>query len=288
MATTQTAAGQVHLDKTGVGLIGCGAIGRRIAAAVQAGEAGDAGLVAVFDQDPDMARALSTSVSPGLHYTDDFDYFLSSDGLDLVLECASPAAVGAFAARVLEAGKDLVLMSSGALTDRRLFKRLSDLAISNDSRMLVPSGAIGGIDAVRAVRHQLDEVSLTTTKPPKGLTGAPGFADWESVAIEEPTVVFEGPALEAVRLFPANVNVSATLSLAGLGPELTQVRVVADPSATQNVHEVVAKGSFGSLTFKMELEPDPDNPKTSGLAISSAIETLRAACSVYRQHIWDS
>ncbi len=264
---------------TGVGLIGCGAIGRRIAAAVQAGEAGDAELVAVFDQDADMARALSTSVSPGLPHTTDFDDFLASDGLDLVLECASPAAAGAFAARVLEAGKDLVLMSSGALTDRLLFKRLSDLAASKGNRVMVPSGALGGIDAVRAVRHQLDEVSLTTTKPPRGLAGAPGFAEWESVAIEEPTVVFEGPALEAVKLFPANVNVSATLSLAGLGAELTRVRVVADPSATQNVHEVVATGSFGSLTFTMQLEPDPDNPKTSGLAITSAIETLRAACS---------
>ena len=108
----------------------------------------------------------------------------------------------------------------------------------------MPSGALGGIDAIRAARGRLDRVTLTTTKPPRGLAGAPGFAEWESREISEPTVVFDGPAVEAVKLFPANVNVAATLSLAGLGAQETRVKVVADPNSTVNVHEVEAVAAW--------------------------------------------
>ena len=141
----------------------------------------------------------------------------------------------------------------------------------------MPSGALGGIDAIRAARGRLDRVTLTTTKPPRGLAGAPGFAEWESREISEPTVVFDGPAVEAVKLFPANVNVAATLSLAGLGAQETRVKVVADPGSTVNVHEVEAVGGLGTLRFRMELLPHERNPKTSFLAIVSAVEALRAA-----------
>ena len=141
----------------------------------------------------------------GVFGTDSIQDFLAAPGLDMVVECASPHAVRAHAEAVLAGGKDLLLMSSGALVDPELAERLADLSQRNRRRLIVPSGALGGIDAIRAARGRLDRVTLTTTKPPRGLAGAPGFAEWESREISEPTVVFDGPAIEAVKLFPANV-----------------------------------------------------------------------------------
>jgi aspartate dehydrogenase len=142
----------------------------------------------------------------------------------------------------------------------------------------VPSGAIGGIDAIRAVEHLLETVTLTTTKPPAALTGALGFAEWEDREITDATVIFDGSASEAVKLFPANVNVGATLSLAGIGPEKTRVTVIADPDAPGNVHQIEAHGRFGRFKFEFINEPHPANPKTSYLAALAAIEALRAYC----------
>ena len=264
---------------TGVGLLGCGAIGQELARAVQAGDAGDARLVALFDQVEGLAASVAGGLDSGVSGTDSMRDFLATPGLDLVVECASPHAVRAQAEAVLHAGKDLLLMSSGALADAALAERLADLAQREQRRLIVPSGALGGIDAIRAARGRLDRVTLTTTKPPRGLAGAPGFAAWESCEISEPTVVFDGPAVEAVKLFPANVNVAATLSLAGLGAEETKVKVVADPGSTVNVHEIEAVGSLGTLRFRMELLPHERNPKTSFLAIVSAVEALRVACT---------
>ena len=264
---------------TGVGLLGCGAIGQELARAIEAGEAGDARLVALFDQVEGLAASLSIGWDGGVFGSDSIGDFLAAPGLDIVVECASPHAVRAHAEAVLSAGKDLLMMSSGALADPELAERLAGLAQREQRRLIVPSGALGGIDAIRAARGRLDRVTLTTTKPPRGLTGAPGFAEWESREISEPTVVFDGPAVEAVKLFPANVNVAATLSLAGLGAQETRVKVVADPGSTVNVHEVEAVGSLGTLRFRMELRPHERNPKASFLAIVSAVEALRAACT---------
>ena len=144
--------------------------------------------------------------------------------------------------------------------------------------MRAPSGAIGGIDAIRAAEDGLDEVTLTTTKRPEGLRGSPGFRDWEDREITDPQVIYDGPAADGIKLFPANVNVAATLSLAGLGPLKTKLKVVADPAAPGNVHQIEARGDFGMMRFTFENRPHPDNPRTSYLAILSAIELLRQAC----------
>jgi aspartate dehydrogenase len=264
---------------TGIGLLGCGAIGREIAGAVRSGEAGGAFLAVLFDQDPAVARSLAGDLDFSGPVTDSVDRLLSAPEVEMVVECASPHAVRAHAETVLAHGKDMLLMSSGALTDAGLSQRLAVLVQERGVRLIVPSGAIGGIDAIRALKGRLDQVTLTTTKPPRGLRGAAGFRDWESREITEPQIIFEGSALEAVKLFPANVNVAATLSLAGIGAEKTRVVVMADPRATLNRHEVEARGDFGVLRFQMELRPHERNPRTSFLAIASAIEALRAACS---------
>jgi aspartate dehydrogenase len=144
----------------------------------------------------------------------------------------------------------------------------------------VPTGAIAGIDSIRSVKHLLESVTLTTTKNPKALAGAP-FFETSKVKLEDiakRTVVYEGPASEAVRAFPANVNVAAVLSLAGIGVDKTQVRIVADPAAATNQHEIIATGSFGQIHIIVNNVPSPGNPKTSFLAVLSAIECLRSIC----------
>ena len=264
--------------KSGVGLVGCGSIGGDIARAVRAGEVAGARLVALFDQDEGRGRGLAAELGGKVPYFGDLAGFLGAEGLELVVECASAAAVRGCAEAVVASGKDLVVMSTGALLDEGLLERLEGVAREKGRLLLMPSGAIGGLDAIRAAAHSLEEVTLTSTKPPRGLSGSAGFKEWEGVEITEPTVIFEGPALEAVKLFPANVNVAASLSLAGLGPHRTQVKVVADPDAPGNVHEITAKGGFVIMQLRFENQPHPDNPRTSYLAVLSAIELLRQAC----------
>ena len=147
--------------------------------------------------------------------------------------------------------------------------------------MYLPSGAIAGLDALKSVRDELESVVLVTTKNPNSLKGAPFFdsSDIDPEKISEPTVLFDGTAKEAVSLFPKNVNVSALLSLVGLGGNNTSVRVVADPNTDKNMHEISANGKFGNMKIIVENVPDSMNPKTSRLATLSAVELLRQICT---------
>lgn len=142
----------------------------------------------------------------------------------------------------------------------------------------MPSGAVAGIDGIRsAAIGRIDSVVLTTTKPPSGFAGAPYIAehDIDLSSLPGATMLFEGTAADAVQAFPANVNVAGTLSLAGIGYGATMVRVIADPAATRNMHEIKVTGAFGALTVRVENVVSPENPKTSYIAILSAIATLK-------------
>jgi aspartate dehydrogenase len=197
---------------------------------------------------------------------------------DLIVEAASQAAVRAYAVPLLEAGVDLMLMSVGALADPALLERVSTAAAQHGRRVHVPAGAVGGLDVLRAAGgDRIDDVSIVTSKPPRALAGAP-FFDTHPVdlaAITTRTIIYDGTAAEAVRLFPANVNVAAAVSLAGIGPARTRMQVVADPALDRNVHEVTARGAFGEMRIMLANVPSPDNPKTSFLACLSGLATLR-------------
>lgn len=263
----------------GVGILGCGAIGSELAEAICGGQAGNCALVGLYDGSQGVASSLAGRLPIQIRASQSFEEFISAPALGLVVECASPAAARTYAEKVLKADKDLLLMSAGALADSALLESLSRASGERNRRLMIPSGALGGIDAVKAVRHGLEEVTLTTTKRPQALRGAPGFKPWETVEITEAQVVFDGFAREAVELFPANVNVAAILSLAGLGPARTRVKIVADPQAPGNVHEVFARGDFGTMRVTMENRPHARNPRTAYLAVLSLVETLRAACT---------
>lgn len=265
-----------------VGVIGCGTIGGQLAMALDGGAIKNAALVSLFDSVQGSAQALQSRLSKknsSVSAHADFQSFISTD-CDIVVEAASQDAVRAFAKQVLQAGKDLMVMSVGALADPALRADLSQTAAAAGARLYVPTGAIAGIDAIRAARHLLDSVTLTTIKSPKALAGAPFFetSKVRPEDIKERTTVYEGPAAEAVKLFPANVNVAAVLSLAGMGFERTRVRIVADPASAVNQHEVAASGSFGQFHFTVRNVPSPGNPKTSYLAVLSAVECLRGIC----------
>jgi aspartate dehydrogenase len=262
---------------TGIGLIGCGTIGAALAEAVARGEAGPAAIAGLYDFEPGRASSLAAKLKGAVAHAT-VEGLLGDERVEIVVEAASQAAAVAHARSVLAARRSLLLMSSGALIDSALFDELARLTRERGVSLTVPSGAVGGLDAIRAVRNELREVRLTSTKPPAALRGAPGFAAWESNEISQATVVYEGPARDAVRLFPANVNVAAAVSLAGMGPDRTVARVVADPDAPGNVHEVSASGDFGQFTLRFVNRPSRDNPRTSRLAILSAVEALRGLC----------
>jgi aspartate dehydrogenase len=260
-----------------VAVIGVGSIGRYLIDGVQAGRAGQARIVGIAAGPKSMPRLAELGSIVGCPWVTN-PLELLTEKPDIVVEAASQAAVRQYAVAVLEGGADVLIMSVGALADPALVARVTGSAQRHGRRVHLPAGAIGGLDVLGAAAlDRLDEVTLVTSKPPRGLAGAPFFEShpMDLETITERTVLFEGAATEAVRLFPANVNVAAVLSLAGIGPERTRMQVVADPMLDRNVHEVFARGSFGELRLRLANVPSPSNPKTSFLACLSALATLR-------------
>ena len=267
------------MPKKRVGLLGCGTIGSQLAISVDSDKIVNASLVALFDVAEGNLQNLKSKLHSSPEAYSDFGRFLASTA-DIVVEAASQDAVRSFGKSILEEGKDMMVMSVGALADGTFLSELLQAAAKKGCRIYVPTGAIAGIDAIRSVRHLLDSVTLTTTKNPKALAGAP-FLETSKLKIDDiarSTLIYEGNAAEAVRAFPTNVNVAAVLSLAGIGVEKTKVKIVADPQATRNRHEIAATGSFGEIIIMVSNVPSPGNPKTSFLAVLSAIECLRSIC----------
>jgi aspartate dehydrogenase len=253
-----------------VGVVGLGAIGRRVCEALDAGIEGLT-LVAVTARDRERAeRFLKGLASP--------PPFMDLDGLiaaaDLVVEASTQAHLLEIAPRTLAAGRDLVVLSCGGLLGRDDWVAL---ARAHGCRIHVPSAAIAGLDGVKGARiGAVRSVTMETRKPPRGLEGAPWIVergiDLGSITAE--TVVFEGSAAEACRGFPANVNVVAALSLAGIGPEATRIRIYAVPGLTTNQHRIRIDGEFGRLTIEVENVPS-ENPRTGRLSYLSTIALLR-------------
>jgi aspartate dehydrogenase len=269
------------MPKRSIGLIGCGAIGTNLALALESGSVANASIIALFDSVDRNAKNLKSKLKSSPEVYSDFGSFLLCP-TDIIVEAASQDAVRKFGKSIIDASKDLIVMSVGTFADMTFLSELLQLAASKKRlcRIYVPSGAIAGIDAIRSVRYYADSITLTTTKSPKALAGAPFFATGKVNLenITSPTVIYEGSAAEAIKMFPANVNVAAVLSLAGLGVDKTTVRIVVNPQAITNQHEIVATGSFGDIKITVNNVPTPGNPKTSFLAVLSALECIRLIC----------
>lgn len=255
-----------------IGIVGCGAIGAKLAKYIDANLRGKAQVIAISDIDGQKTRDLA-GVLRSTPKILELDALI--DAADLVIEAASSKVSFDIAKRTINAGKDVMVMSTGGLL--KDYKMLFELAKERGANIYLPSGAICGLDGLKGAKFsKIDRVTLTTRKPPEGFRGAPYIVK-NKIALEEiksDTVLFEGDALEAMEGFPANINVAATLSLCGIGSAKTKVKIIASPSATKNIHEVEVVGEFGRLLARTENVPSPDNPKTSYLAILSAIATL--------------
>lgn len=264
--------------KLNVGIIGCGTIGCGLSRAINQKIPGIK-LKAVCDLQIEKALKLASSLSPQPAVLDANELITA---VDLVIECATIETAGALVAKTLKKNKEIMVLSSGALIGR---EDLFALAFKTKRRIYIPSGALAGLDGVKsAVIGKVTSVTLTTRKHPHGLEGAPYIIKngINLGAIREETLIFTGDAAQAVIGFPQNVNVAATLSLAGLGPEKTIVKIITDPKLKQNIHEIEVIGEFGRICSSTENFPSPDNPRTSYLAILSAIATLKSIVSMVR------
>lgn len=256
----------------GVGIGGLGAIGLKLATALDQGAIGGLHLAAVSARDHDKARRNLSTLSAMPPIT-------SLAGLaehaDVVIECAPASVFAEVAEAAIAAGRIFIPASVGALLPRM---DLVDRAAESGARIIIPTGALIGLDAVRAAAEgRIDSVTLETRKPPNGLAGAPHLVN-NNISVEgltEPKLVFEGTAREGAIGFPANVNVAAALSLAGIGPDRTTLRIWADPGVTRNMQSVTVEAESARFTMSIENVPSAENPRTGKITALSMLATLR-------------
>lgn len=262
-----------------IGLLGCGAIGTQIALAIDSGKI-PAKLTHLYDQDKERSKQLVSKLKIKPEITENVG-LLAMAPVDLIVEAASQDAVRDNALSIIQNRKDLMIMSVGALLDESILEVIIQGCKDFKKQVYLPSGAIAGLDAIKSAKDELESLTLITTKHPKSLKGAKFFeiSNIKLYEIKEKTTIFDGAAEDAVKLFPANINVAALLSLVGLGSNKTKVRIVADPSTDKNTHQIEAKGKFGKISITVENVPDSNNPKTSRLATLSAIECINSICS---------
>ena len=262
-STTNTTANKSQ----SVGIAGLGAIGSAVARALVRGIDG-------------LELIAASDITPN----DEFDIPLVSfeelcARCDIIIECLPPAIVPQLANEALKNQKTLILISSCALL---IFPEILDTHNSipkvKQGRIIVPSGALAGIDGIKALKELgIKNSIIASTKHPRGFSGAP-YVDEMGINLEQiktKTRIFKGNALDAAKGFPANVNVATTLSLAGIGAQDTRVEIWADPAAKGNSHEITVSGEFSTLTARIENMPDPANPKSSMLAAQSIVAVLK-------------
>lgn len=240
-------------EKKSVGLIGCGAIGSLISKAVESGLV-DCDELVVYDFDPETANRFKLKLNFPTRVVASLDELLAAKPT-VIVEAASQQAAREYVPRIVESGVDLIVMSTGALLQLPLER----------SKVHVPSGAIGGLDALSAaVLAGIDEVLLTSRKNPRAL----------EMDNHEEKLVYEGMAEEAALRFPREMNVAATIALT-VKPARVKVQVISDPAVQRNTHEIKVKWRFGEMQLRFANDPHPENPRTSALAAWSAIKLLQ-------------
>ena len=243
-----------------IGIMGCGSIAKTLVN-FKLNSKLNVDLAYFYDLNLDNAKTLAQKLNAQAF--DSLEDLI--DNSDLILECASQGAVRNSVPQILKKGKNVVIMSVGALLDEEFRLNLESIAKKNDAKIYLPTGAITGIDTVKAAKlGEIESVALITRKPPLSL----GL----ELEGDDEIIVFEGKASEAVTKFPKNINVSSTLSLAsGMDAD---VKIIADPKISRNTHEIHLKGTFGELVTITSNISSPDNPKTSLLAAYSAAGLL--------------
>lgn len=256
-----------------IGIIGFGGIGQSIVEALGARPLDGYCLAALLVRPYQVAEARN-AVAADVTVTADLADFLAAN-LDIVVEAAGQAAVRDFAATVLDRGCELAVISTGALADAGLHARLLKTAEAAGGRLVIPVGAIAGLDGLLAMRQDgLARVTYTSTKPPEAWKGTPAEARFDLDRLDQSTVIFSGRADEAASQYPKNANLAATVALAGLGFEKTEIRLVADPAATGNTGRIDAESVSSSLTVIVAGRSSKTNPKTSAITGMSVLSSL--------------
>jgi aspartate dehydrogenase len=256
-----------------VGILGCGAIGSRIAVAVK-DELRDFAVVAgVFDVQNERAEKLAKKFSRARIIKRSIEELIES--CDLMVEAVNAKDTQKLIGQALKAKKDVLVMSVGKLLGA---KDIFRTARKNRCHLLVPSGAVAGLDAIKAAsQRKIAKIVLTTRKPTFGFTQNPYITRKriDLTKITSETVLFDGDVKTAVEHFPQNINVAAAIALASLAEDKMRIRIITSPEYKLNSHEIEVVGDFGRLITRTENEVCPDNPKTSYLAVLSAIQTLK-------------
>jgi aspartate dehydrogenase len=255
-----------------VGIAGLGAIGAPVVRRLDAEDLG-VDVVAVSAREPLAARARLGQLKREPTFVSPAEL---AEYCDIVVECLPSSLFAEVAEPAIQRGRIFMPLSVGALLDR---PDLVERAKRSGARIIVPTGALLGLDAVRAAAEgTIHSARIVTRKPPSGLAGAP-YLDAQGINLEglsEPLCVFNGSAREGAKAFPANVNVAAALSLAGIGPDRTELQLWADPTVERNTHRVEIEADAVRLAMTIEGVPSDENPRTGKLTPLSVIATIRA------------
>jgi aspartate dehydrogenase len=261
-----------------VGIIGGGTIARLVLEHIKTGALRDSSVSAIMGRSV-SSRGRGLASEYGVPYVTTLEKLIATRP-EVVIEAASHDAVRDHVERLLASGIAVIVLSGGALADDSLRERLEAAARGSGALLYVPSGGIGGLDALKAACIAgVDEVTIAVTKPPAAWKGIP-YVEKLKIDLDrlrEPHVLFDGPARDGVPHFPANVNIAAVLALAGIGFDRTRLKVVADPALKYNTHYIEVRGASGNISIKLENVPAPENPKTAWLACYSALAALNAA-----------
>lgn len=244
-----------------IGLIGAGAIATYL---LETADQHNYEISAVLVRNEEKYQAWAENHQVTLY--SDVDKFLSAS-IDIVVEAANVQAVKQYLPTVIEK-KNAIVISIGAFVDEVFLADTRKALLKSKQQVYLPSGAIGGLDLIKNAQAagELSRVAIETRKPAQSLL---------TEAITTEKVIFQGTARDAIEQYPKNINVSIALSLAGIGFEKTSVKIIADPSVEKNMHTITAEGDFGQMTFQVENNPLPTNPKTSYLAAMSVVGSLK-------------
>ncbi len=261
-----------------VGIAGFGAIGKPVAAALHRGIKG-LELTAICSRDRKKAKRNMASYCDPVPVVGAQEL---ADLCDVIVECVPKIAFPEIAEPALKAGRTFITVSGAGLL---IHKEMVDIAEENGAQIILATGALLGLDAVRAAAEgEIYEVTMITRKPPYSLTGAP-YLENHDISIknlEEPLKVFEGTAREGAAGFPANVNVAAALGLAGIGVDRTKLQIWADPSLDRNTHFIEVEADSARFSFSIENVPSEENPGTGKITALSVIATLRGLTTPFR------
>jgi len=261
-----------------VGIAGFGTIGQAVGRSLVAGLEG-LRLSAVASGRQDRAQAALATLGADVPVVSPQELAMCSD---IIVECAPTGAFMSIAEPAMRAGRQMVTVSAAALIEHM---EILDLARANGGRIIMATGALLGLDAVRAAsKGVIRSVTMVTRKPPKSLRGAPylDVLGVDVMALTEPTKLFDGSAREGARGFPANVNVAAALALAGIGPDRTNLQIWADPTLDRNTHTIEVDADSARFVMTIENVPSPDKPGTGRITALSMIAALEGLTSVLK------